>query len=273
MNPRITATRRCLLIALAAAVLVLSGAPPAGAGSDFRQVGYFRSDGANISVGDGHVRVVTVPNIPPELLQDGMMADTSAIGRLYPGWDFRRSLVIFYRLTAQGYRQEKFLYGLGVERTALPDDPLPASLALFDHKGDRRAKIPRDLHELIGADVPIVAAMAANLDADRDSEWVVVVAGPWVEAERGARMKVSLVDRQEGQWELLSVFTIDEPRRAGPLEVRDVTGDHEPDVIFRTFHETTGHFWVEARIFSAHSGLPSMFKPPSFIPSGAPAKE
>lgn len=259
--------------ALTAAGLAFTASPPAEAESDFRQVGYFRSDGANISVGDGRVRVVTVPNIPSGLLQDGMMADTAAIGRLYPGWDFRGSLVIFYQLTAQGYHQEEYLYAIGTERTALPDDPVVASLALFDHKGDRRAKIPRDLHELIGADVPIVAAMAADLDADTQSEWVVVVAGPWVESERGARMKVSLVDHREGQWQLLSVFPVDEPRRAGPLEVRDVTGDQEPDVIFRTFHETAGHFWVEVRIFSAHAGLPSMFRPPSFIPSGEPALE
>ena len=86
-------------------------------------------------------------------------------------------------------------------------------------------------------------------------------------------MKLSVVDRSDGQWNLIAVFPLDEPRRVGPLEVRDVTGDGKPDVVFRTFHETTGHFWVEVRIYSTHDGLPSVLRPPHFIPAGAPSAE
>jgi len=259
--------------AFLAAVFVCAFAHSAAAQKDFRQVGYFRSDGANISVGQGRVRVVTVPDIPRELMENGMMADTVKIARLYPGWDYRKNLVIHYRLEPKGYHQERFEYALGAERRALPDDPVPAQLSIFDHKGDRRAKIPQDLHALIGDHVPVVAATSVNLDNDPDSEWVVVVAGPWQKKERGARMKLSLMDRQNGQWTLMEVFTLDEPARAGPLEVRDVTEDGEPDVVFRTFRETEGHFWVEVRIFSAEKGLPSVLKPAPFIPLGMPSKE
>ena len=267
------AIRKLLHGALTTASLLLVAEGPACAETDWRQVGYFGSDGGNVSVGSARVRVITVPDIPSDLFESGMRADTVEIAKLYPGWDYRGNLEVHYALTPQGYRQDSFRYSIGAERTALPDDPVKASLALFDLKGERRAQIPWDLHELIGANVPIVAAATANLDADLDSEWVVVVAGPWMEAERGARMKLSLVDRRGSQWDLIAVFTLTEPRRAGPLEVRDATGDGRPDVVFRTFHESAGHFWVEVRIFSAHNGLPSVLNPARFNPAGAPARD
>jgi hypothetical protein len=255
------------LAPIAALALLAWSIPGTARADDWRQVGFFRSDGGNISVGDAHVRVVTTPDIPPDLMEAGMMADTAKINLLYPGWDYHSSLELHYQLTPTGYRQAKFLYTIGQERKALPGDTIPATFAVFDLKDKWRATIPSDLHELIGATVPIKAAAKANLDADPAPEWVIVVAGPKTDSGRGVRMKVSLIDRDGAGWQVLAVFAIDAPRVAGPLEVRDVTGDGKPDVVFRTFHETTGHFWIEARIFSTHAGLPSVLNPAPMRPT------
>jgi hypothetical protein len=254
---------------LAALALAAVAIHTAAAADDWRQIGFFRSDGGNISVGDARVRVVTTVDIPSELFAPGLGADTSKISALYPGWDYVSNLELHYGLLPAGWRQTKYLYTLGAERKALPDDTVPATYAVFDLQGKRGGKIPPDLQAQIGASVPIKAARKGNLDADPEPEWVVVVSAPGADTGRGARMKVSLIDRDSEGWKVTAVFAIGDPSVAGPLEIRDATGDGKPDVVYRTFRETGGHFWVEARIFSAHAGLPSVLNPAPLRPVAA----
>lgn len=254
---------------LPAAVAALGlGLQPAGlnAGDPWRQIGYFRSDTRNISVGRDTVRVVTQIDPRDPEAPDETTYDTTRLQRMYPGWDYHSDLVVIYARTADGFTQARFSYGIGAERKPLAGDPVSASMSEFDWKGDRRVDLPAALAARVGAGVPVVAAVPGNLDGDTAREWAVVVAGPEDEQARGAPLKIGLADRGDRGWDFEAVFALAEPRRAGPLEIRDVTGDGRPDVIFRTVHEALGHFWIEARIFSQHAGLREVTEPAVFVP-------
>jgi len=253
------------LPALGAALLLGLQTTGPAAGDTWRQIGYFRSDTRNISVGQGEVRVVTWID-PRDPADDERALDTAELQRLYPNWDYKSDLVVFYTLTADGFEQARFAYGVGAEREPLTGDTVKTSLAVFDWKGDRRATVPPALANRVGTGVPIMAAVAGNWDNDSAQEWAVVVAGPEDEEAGGTPLKIGLADRRTAGWDFETVFALTEPRRVGPLEIRDVTGDGRPDIVFRTFHQTLGHFWVEARIFSQHAGLREVTAPAAFVP-------
>lgn len=254
-----------VLQALVLGICMLSvGAVQAQEG--WRQVGVFRSDSRNVSVGKGEVRVVSVPPLMELYDDQGYEIDTNKVNARYPGWDHSSDVVITYTMTPEGFRQSGYTYGLGAERKALPGDTISTSLGIYDQQGKRRAKVPDDLRSKIGPNSSIVAAVAGNLDADADREWAVAVAGKWDAGARGAVVNVTIYDFRSGGWELERSFELKELVRSGPIEIRDVTGDGRADVVYRAFHERPGHYYVDAHVFSNHAGLKVINDPLAFAP-------
>lgn len=232
----------------------------------WRQVGVFRSDSRNLSVGRGEVRVVSCPPLLELYDEQGLEIDSNKVNTRFPGWDRMSDVVVTYAMTPEGFRQAGYAYGLGVERKALPGDTISTSLGIYDQQGKRRAKVPEDLKSAIGPNASVVAAASGNLDLDAEKEWAVAVAGKWDASKRGAVVNVSIYDHRGGEWQLDRTFELKELLRSGPIEIRDVTGDGHADVVYRVFHEIPGRFYVDAHVFSKHAGLKVINDPLAFIP-------
>jgi hypothetical protein len=235
----------------------------------WQRVAWFRSDTRNVSVGDTLVRVVSTIDLERLNLSGEFEADSVKIARLYPGWNFNSDLVVYYSPGPAGFRQISFTYGVGMERTALPTDTVPAHYAIFDHAGTRRVKVPAPLAEALLDSANLVAAGSCNADSDADLEWVVVSTAPRDPARRSAAESIRLYDLEDGAWTVLKTVELREPVRAGPLEVRDVTGDGWPDFVYRCFLETAGHFHVDVHILSRHEGFSPVNAPLPFDPGVA----
>ncbi len=244
--------------------------PPAPAGADdipWRQVGAFRSDSRNVAVGPEKIRVVTQIDLVPLKLTGKYIDDSGIVERAYPGWNYKDDLVILYSAFPSGFRQTSYHYALGTERDTMAGDPVAPSLGIFDHTGKARVELPKDVGARIGIRREIVAATSGNLDDDPELEWVVVfAAGSWDVHSKEVPVNLSIVDRQSGRWAVIESFPIVEKSRSGPLEIRDVTGDDKPDIIYRTFGETMGHIWVTAYIFTNSVGMAPMIRTPVFRP-------
>jgi hypothetical protein len=260
-------TRLCVATLTVCGLAVLAATPAAADG--WKQVGLFRSDTRNLAVGTGAVRVVSLPDIKRLGLAGDMRVDRPIIEEAYPGWDLNSDLVVLYRVTPDGFVQDTFYYETGADRKPFPGDPIEPSLSVFDRTGERRAKVPQGLRDQLGATSQVVAAASADWDGDSEAEWVVVIAGTWDVDQVAAPMRVSLFDRSGDTWTVERTFEIKDKVRAGPLEIRDATGDEELDVIFRCFHQSRGHYWVDAYIFSQHEEMPAKFLPKKFKPTAA----
>jgi hypothetical protein len=245
--------------------------PPAVQAADWRQVGWFRSDSRNLSVADTLVRVVSAVDIQRLALKgDNFTEDSAILARFYPGWDYRSDLVVYYRPVAGGFVQTSFAYELGVERTALPGDTIAAHLGIYDHAGTRTVNVPSPLRAFLADTARVVAARACNWDADADPEWLVVTAGPPGANGRMRPQSLRLYNRSGDAWTPERTLEIRDPVSTGPLELRDVTGDGEPDFVYRYFGESLGHFWVDVRILSRHEGFAAVTSPAVFQPTGSP---
>jgi len=255
--------RKTILLALA---LTIGLGAAAEAQTPWRQVGFFRSESRNLSIGDGIVRVVSTPKFRELYIEGQSALDTTKVNELYPGWDRHSDVVVMYKLTPSGYVQTDYQYAQNVEEKALPGDTISTSFAVFDQKGTRRAKVPGDLAPRFGPQAKIVASTSGNLDSDTAKEWAVAIAGDWNPEVRGAPVNVSILDPTAGDWVILGIFKIDSLVRSGPIEIRDVTGDGKADVIYRTFSETPGYFDIDAHIYSKHEGLPEVDTPIEFNP-------
>lgn len=232
--------------------------------SGWRQIGVLQSESRNLSIGKGTARVVSAVQFR-ELYGSTMMElDTLKVQEMYPGWDKRSDIVMMFEMSDDGFRQTDWWFGQNEEKVPLEGDTISTSLGIFDRDGKRRANIPDDLKAKLGDKASVVAAVSGNLDQDDDAELAIVVAGPWDAEERGALNNVSLFDRTGGSWQLIGVFELEGLRRAGAIEIRDVTMDGKPDVIYRSFREVTGRFYVDAHIFSTHDGVPESNTPLEF---------
>jgi hypothetical protein len=258
---------------LLAATFILCGLPvltaPPVAAEGWKQVGLFSADSRNLAVGKGEVRVVSQPDVSRLGLSGEPDTDLPIIEQAYPGWDLRSDLVVLYRATSDGFVQDTFYYEIGADRKPFPGDPIAPELSVFDHTGERRAEVPRGLKTQLGSALNVVAAASLNWDGDSDSEWVVVIADPRNESPSGTPVRVSLLDRSGDTWEVERSYDIKENVRVGPLEVRDVTGDKIPDIVLRCFHQSTGHYWVDAYIYSQHEEMREKFLPFRFNPDAA----
>lgn len=246
--------------------LCASGWHGEAAAADWRQVGWFRSDSRNISVGDTAVRVVnTVDYARLNLKGDDYAADSAILERYYPGWDRLSDLVVMFGIGPEGYRQVGYSYSVGEDRKALPGDTVSASLGVYDHAGTRVIKTPAALAGLLDT-ARVVAARSRNWDADPEQEWLVVTSGPQAGSSKARPQSIRLYDHKSEGWAVERTIELRDPVQTGPLEVRDVTGDGEPDFIYRCFLETPGHFWVDAHIISRHKGLAAVSTPAVFQP-------
>jgi hypothetical protein len=259
---------RLLAITLTSCALTALAAAPAAA-DGWKQVGLFRSDTRNLAVGTRAVRVVSVPDTKRLGLSGDIREDRPIIEAAYPGWDLNSDLVVLYRATPAGFQQDTFYYETGADRQPFPGDPIAPNLSVYDRTGERRAKVPKSLRGQLGTSAQVVAAASADWDGDSEAEWAVVIAGTWDVDQVAAPMRVSLLDRSGDTWTVERTFDIKEKVRAGPLEIRDATGDGIPDVVFRCFHQTRGHYWVDAYIFSQHDEMPAKFLPKRFEPGPA----
>lgn len=256
-----------ILICLSCALL---WSVPDALAADWRRVGWFRSDGRNVSVSDTLVRVVSAVDVARLNLKGADFAiDSAVIARFYPGWDYRNDLVIFYGPGAEGYRQIGFSYSTGDDRKALPGDTVPANLGVYDHAGTRVVKVPTALASVLGDTARVVAARSHNWDQDPDKEWLVVTAGTTVGTSTARPQSIRLYDRTSQGWVVERTVELRDPVQTGPLELRDVTGDGEPDFIYRSFLVTPGHFWVDAHVISRHAGFATVMLPTVFEPTGA----
>ncbi len=242
--------------------------PHAGAdGTEWRKVGSFRSNGRNVAVAPGKIRLVTQIDLKPLELSGDYLIDSAIVERAYPGWNYKDDLIIWYTAFPTGYRQTSFDYGLGADRDSLDGDPVTPSLGIFDHDGTKRAEVPREVGASLRIPRDIVAATPGNLDDDPDLEWVVVAAtGGWDVRGITTAVDLHIVDRVDGQWRVIQTFEIAEQTRSGPLEIRDVTGDGKPDIVYRTFSETMGHIWITAHIYTDKVGMSPMNRTPVFRP-------
>lgn len=255
------------VVVLVAVTLTWPTAPAEAEDIPWRQVGAFRSDSRNVAVGPGKIRVVTQIDLEPLKLTGEYMEDSASVERAYPGWNYKDDLVIWYSAFPTGFRQTSYHYALGAERDTLAGDPVSPSLGIFDHTGKVRVELPEDIGARIGIRREIVAATSGNLDDDPELEWVVVyAAGSWDAHSKAVPVNLSIVDKQSGRWTVIQTFPIAEKSRSGPLEIRDVTGDDKPDIIYRSFSETLGHIWITAYIFTNSVGMAPMVRTPVFRP-------
>lgn len=236
----------------------------AEAGEVWQQVGWFRSDSRNLSVGDTAVRVVSLLDAQRMELSGDFAADSALVARLYPGWAYKDDLVVYYAPTPAGYRQSGFEYKLGAEREALPGDTVSTNLGVFDHQGTRRVKPPAALKALLSDTALVVAARSYNWDEDEEAEWLVVTSATRDSARKAAPQSLRFYNRTGGAWAVEKTIELRDPVRTGPLELRDVTGDGEPDFVYRCFFATPGHYWVDALVFSRHEGFSVMPLPAVF---------
>ena len=254
---------------LAGCLIALTAAYPAAsrAQSDtWRQVGLFRSDSRNLSVGDSAVRVVSLPDLNVLGLSGKYREDSVKVERAFPDWDRRSDLVVYYSLTPDGVTQDSFFYELGRDFEALPGDTVAMQVPVFDFGGERRTDIPAAVRTAIGSPRDVLVAASLKGDADANPEWVVGSAVEWDKDRQGATLTFQFVQLTEGEWKIARTFDVKEYVRCGPLEVRDVTGDGQADVVFRGFHQTLGHYWIDARVFSTHRDMPAVFLPRKFNP-------
>lgn len=258
------------LIILAVCVFAATVWPATHAGADgteWRKVGAFRSNGRNVAVAPGKIRLITQIDLIPLELSGDYLVDSGIVERAYPGWNYKDDLIIWYTAFPTGYRQTSFDYGLGADRDSLVGDPVAPNLGIFDHSGKKRAEVPEEVGKSIGIRRDIVAAIRGNVDDDPELEWVVVTAtGGWDERGITTAVQLHIVDRVDGQWSMIQSFEIAEKTRSGPLEIRDVTGDGKPDIVYRTFSETMGHIWITAHIYTDTVGMSLMNRTPVFRP-------
>jgi len=262
-----TLTRIFLGITLGIGTLAPRQAARAG---DWQHVGWFRSDSRNLSVSDTLVRVVTAVDLQRlNLRGQDYAADSTIAARFYPDWDMRSDLVIYYRAAARGFAQASYEYKIGVERTALPGDTVPAHLGVFDHAATRTVKVPAPLRAVLGDTARVVAARSCNWDADQEPEWLVITSGPPATGGNARPQSVRLYNRSGNEWTVERTLEIRDPVFTGPLEQRDITGDGEADFVYRCFLESPGHFWVDAHILSRHPGWAPVSVPAVFQPAAA----
>jgi hypothetical protein len=254
------------LTSIAALLVVTLGPTPQARAETWRQVGYFRSDTRNISVGAAQVRVVLLPDIKRLNLTGTYVDDSAVVERVYPGFEMNSDLAVLYKPGPDGFKQASYKWGIGLERKALDSDTVPTHLGVFDHQGTRRVKLPAPLGELLGDTASLVATQSWDWDQDGTPEWLVISTGLPDSSKTAAPQSIRLYDDQSGEWTQVRTFDIRESVKTGPLELRDVTGDGEPDFVYRYFHETSGHYWVDVRIISRHAGMPNVFLPAVFDP-------
>jgi len=235
----------------------------------WHQVGLFRSNSRNLSVGDSAIRVVSGVDLQPLGLTSDRMADSLKVARAFPGWNYKTDLVVYYTLAPGGATQDSFLYELGRDFEVLPGDTVTPNVTVFDFAGERRAEIPGSVRTAIGSPQDVLAAASLDWDGDGQREWVIGSAVEWDKDRKRATLTLQFVQRQEGTWKIMRTADIKEYVHCGPLEIRDVTGDGQADVVFRTFHQTPGHYWLDARVFSRHEGMPAVFLPRKFNPGVA----
>jgi hypothetical protein len=255
-----------LLTAVTTFVVAAFGLTPRAEAQTWHQVGYFRSDTRNISVGAKEVRVVLLPDIKRLNLSGNYDDDSAVVARAYPGCDLKSDLAVMYRPGPDGFKQTSFEWGVGIERKPLDSDTVPTHMGVFDHQGTRRVQIPSPLKAILGDTVRLVATRAWDWDEDGTLEWLVISSGTPDSAKKASPQSMRLFDEQDGAWTQVRTFDIRESVRTGPLELRDVTGDDMPDLVYRYFHETQGHYWVDVRILSRHEGMPNVFLPAVFDP-------
>jgi hypothetical protein len=257
------------LTAVATLALVTLGPTQRTQAENWRQVGYFRSDTRNISVGRTQVRVVLLPDIKRLNLTGNYDNDSAVVERVYPGYDLKSDLAVLYEPGPDGFKQVSYEWGIGLERKALDSDTVPTHLGVFDQQGTRRAKVPAPLNEILRDTARLVATGAWDWDQDGTPEWLVISSGEPDSTSKAAPQSIRLYDQQDGEWIQVRTFEIRESVKTGPLELRDVTGDDEPDFVYRYFHQTAGHYWVDVRIISRHAEMPNVFLPVVFDPGTA----
>ena len=236
-------------------------------GTEWRKVGSFRSNGRNVAVAPGKIRLITQIDVIPLDLSGDFLIDSAIVDRAYPGWNYKDDLIIWYTAFPTGYRQTSFDYALGADRDSLVGDPVAPSLGIFDHSGKKRAEVPEEVGKILRIRQDILAATEGNVDDDPDLEWVVVTAtGGWDVRGITTAVKLHIVDRVDEKWSVIESFDIAEKTRSGPLEIRDVTGDGKPDIVYRTFSETMGHVWITAHIYTDTVGMSPMNRTPVFRP-------
>lgn len=235
----------------------------------WQQVGWFRSDSRNVSVGDTIVRVVSALNTQHLKLTGDFAEDSALVARYYPGWNYMTDLVVYFKATPTGYRQSAFEYSNGSEREALPTDTVSAQLGAFDHAGTRKVAVPTSLESALSDTALVVATRVCQTGTDKEMAWLVVTSGPRDTLHRSAPQSLRLYTREGGVWSVQKTVELRDPVRTGPLELRDVTGDGQPDFVYRCFLESPGHFWVDVHILSRHLGFSQMLLPAVFNPGVA----
>jgi len=256
--------KRLLLLACALA------ATQSAFAADWQKVGWFRSDSRNVSISDTLVRVVSIVDTQRLNIKGrDFVEDSLLIQRFYPGWDYQSDMVVFYGPTPSGFSQSRVEYKTGTERTPLKGDTVSASLGIYDRTGHRTVKVTGTLAKQLGDTARVVAARSFNWDDDEEKEWVVITAGPEDVKSKARSQSVRFYNRAGESWKCEQQFELRDPVFTGPLELRDVTKDGKPDVVYRTFLETPGHFWIDAHVFSRQEGLGATTVPFVFQPENA----
>jgi len=238
--------------------------------ANWQRVGWFRSDSRNVSIADTLVRVVSVVDYQRlNLTGLDVAADSAILERYYPGWDYLSDLVVYYVTTAQGFKQSRFEYETGADRTALAGDTVSASLGIYDRAGTRLAKVSGSLARELSDSARVVAARALNWDDDAEPEWLVVTSGPPAAPGKARPQSIRFYNYEDDAWNVERMYELRDPVFTGPLELKDVTGDGLPDFVYRCFRETPGHFWVDVHVFSRHEGFVATTTPALFQPEGS----